>query len=110
MNCGIGRRSERAEQQKHVLLLNELAHLFKGLRRTVSIIAAKEADLTTIYAALFVEQVEIGRFGFADDAVSGGWSAVWDKLLPSMLLLFHAPFLFGYAKPVPVNFRALRSP
>jgi Zn-dependent protease len=26
------------------------------------------------------------------------------------LLLFHAPFLFGYAKPVPVNFRALRSP
>ena len=30
--------------------------------------------------------------------------------LPSMLLLFHAPFLFGYAKPVPVNFRALHSP
>ena len=27
-----------------------------------------------------------------------------------MLLLFNAPFLFGYAKPVPVNFRALRSP
>ena len=31
-------------------------------------------------------------------------------LLPGMLLLFHAPFLFGYAKPVPVSFRALRSP
>jgi Zn-dependent protease len=31
-------------------------------------------------------------------------------LLPGMLLLAHAPFLFGYAKPVPVNFRALRSP
>ena len=31
-------------------------------------------------------------------------------LLPGMLLLFHAPFLFGYAKPVPVNFRALRAP
>jgi Zn-dependent protease len=31
-------------------------------------------------------------------------------LLPGMLLLFHAPFLFGYARPVPVNFRALRSP
>ena len=27
-----------------------------------------------------------------------------------MLLLFHAPFLFGYAKPVPVNFRAPRWP
>ena len=31
-------------------------------------------------------------------------------LLPGMLLLFHAPVSFGYAKPVPVNFRALRSP
>ena len=31
-------------------------------------------------------------------------------LLPAMLLLFHAPFLFGYAKPVPVNFRRLRNP
>ena len=31
-------------------------------------------------------------------------------LIPAMLLLSHAPFLFGYAKPVPVNFRALRHP
>jgi Zn-dependent protease len=31
-------------------------------------------------------------------------------LLPGFLLLVHSPFLFGYAKPVPVNFRALRSP
>ena len=31
-------------------------------------------------------------------------------VLPAMLLLSHAPFLFGYAKPVPVNFRALRHP
>src|SRR3954451_23739098 len=28
-------------------------------------------------------------------------------ILPAMLLLSHSPFLFGYAKPVPVNFRAL---
>jgi Zn-dependent protease len=27
-----------------------------------------------------------------------------------MLLLAHSPFLFGYAKPVPVNFRALHHP
>jgi Zn-dependent protease len=27
-----------------------------------------------------------------------------------MLLLLRSPFLFGYAKPVPVNFRALRYP
>jgi Zn-dependent protease len=30
--------------------------------------------------------------------------------LPGILLLLRAPFLFGYAKPVPVNFRALRWP
>ena len=31
-------------------------------------------------------------------------------LLPGLLLLAKSPFLFGYAKPVPVNFRALRNP
>jgi Zn-dependent protease len=31
-------------------------------------------------------------------------------LLPAVLLLTHSPFLFGYAKPVPVNFRGLRNP
>ncbi len=31
-------------------------------------------------------------------------------IMPAMLLIAHSPFLFGYAKPVPVNFRALRSP
>jgi Zn-dependent protease len=31
-------------------------------------------------------------------------------LLPGILLWLHAPFLFGYAKPVPVNFQNLKSP
>src|SRR2546428_6153805 len=31
-------------------------------------------------------------------------------LLPGLLLLLRSPFLFGYAKPVPVNFRALNNP
>jgi Zn-dependent protease len=31
-------------------------------------------------------------------------------LLPAMLLILRSPFLFGYAKPVPVNFGALRNP
>jgi Zn-dependent protease len=31
-------------------------------------------------------------------------------VMPAILLLSHSPFLFGYAKPVPVNFRALRNP
>lgn len=29
-------------------------------------------------------------------------------LLPAILILLRSPFLFGYAKPVPVNFRLLR--
>ena len=31
-------------------------------------------------------------------------------LLPGVLLLLRSPFIFGYAKPVPINFRALRWP
>jgi Zn-dependent protease len=30
--------------------------------------------------------------------------------LPALLIAIHAPFLFGYARPVPVNFANLRSP
>jgi Zn-dependent protease len=35
------------------------------------------------------------------------WGSI---LLPAMLLLFHSPFLFGWAKPVPVNELNLRHP
>ncbi len=31
-------------------------------------------------------------------------------LLPILLIIIGSPFLFGYAKPVPVNFNALRNP
>ena len=31
-------------------------------------------------------------------------------ILPGVMLLAHSPFLFGYAKPVPVNFRNLNHP
>jgi Zn-dependent protease len=31
-------------------------------------------------------------------------------ILPAMLLIAHSPFLFGYAKPVPVNFGKLNHP
>ncbi|MEC7303311.1 MAG: site-2 protease family protein, partial [Pseudomonadota bacterium] len=35
------------------------------------------------------------------------WGTV---LIPGILLLTRAPFLFGWAKPVPVNMRQLRQP
>ena len=31
-------------------------------------------------------------------------------ILPALLILLRSPFLFGYAKPVPVNFARLRNP
>ena len=31
-------------------------------------------------------------------------------ILPALLLIAHVPFLFGYAKPVPVAFHRLRHP
>jgi Zn-dependent protease len=31
-------------------------------------------------------------------------------LVPLMLIIAHSPFVFGYAKPVPVNFHNLRNP
>ncbi len=31
-------------------------------------------------------------------------------VMPAILLMSHAPFLFGYAKPVPVKFNRLRNP
>jgi Zn-dependent protease len=31
-------------------------------------------------------------------------------ILPGIMVLSHSPFLFGYAKPVPVNFRNLKHP
>jgi Zn-dependent protease len=31
-------------------------------------------------------------------------------ILPGLLMLSHSPFLFGYAKPVPVNYRNLNHP
>ena len=31
-------------------------------------------------------------------------------LVPLMLIIAHSPFVFGYAKPVPVNFNNLRNP
>ena len=31
-------------------------------------------------------------------------------ILPAVLIFTQAPFVFGYAKPVPVNFQALRNP
>jgi Zn-dependent protease len=50
---------------------------------------------------------DLGRVGFNPFKHIDPFGTV---LLPGILLLSHAPFLFGYAKPVPVNFRNLNNP
>jgi Zn-dependent protease len=47
-------------------------------------------------------RVSLNPFGHIDP--------VGTILLPGLLLLLGSPFLFRYAKPVPVNFRALGNP
>ena len=48
---------------------------------------------------------QLGRVTFNPLKHVDGFGTV---LLPAMLILFRAPFLFGYAKPVPVNFGRLK--
>ena len=90
MDGRVGRRSERAEQQKNVILFDEFAHLLHRLRRTVTIIAADEVDATTVYPPLFVEHIEIGGFGFANDAVGGG-RPLYGIVLPILISLSVTP-------------------
>jgi Zn-dependent protease len=49
----------------------------------------------------------LGRVSFNPLRHVDGFGTV---VLPAMLLLFRAPFLFGWAKPVPVAFHRLRHP
>jgi hypothetical protein len=45
MDGDVGRRPERAEYQKHVLLFNELSDLFNSLRRAVAVVTDDELIL-----------------------------------------------------------------
>ena len=49
----------------------------------------------------------LGRVSFNPLKQIDLWGTV---LIPGILLLTRAPFLFGWAKPVPVNMRQLRQP
>src|SRR5205809_1377378 len=59
-------------------------------------------------------------YRFGDDTAWRGGRVTFNPLkhidrfgtiiLPALLILIRSPFLFGYAKPVPVNFRRLYSP
>jgi Zn-dependent protease len=62
------------------------------------------------YAALFLGDDTASRLGRVSLNPIRHIDLFGTILLPGLLLLAQSPFLFGYAKPVPVNFRALRNP
>ena len=62
------------------------------------------------YAALFLGDDTASRLGRVSLNPFRHIDPFGTILLPGLLLLARSPFLFGYAKPVPVNFRALRNP
>jgi Zn-dependent protease len=62
------------------------------------------------YVALFLGDETAARLGRVSLNPFRHIDPFGTILLPGLLLLARSPFLFGYAKPVPVNFRALRYP
>ena len=76
LDRGVGRRAERIEQHQHLVLLDQLAHLFDGLRRAVAVVAADEVDLAAVDAALLVDHGEVGGLRLADGAVARSRAAV----------------------------------
>ena len=115
-----------------------LASAYKDVDQFWSdIVEAFAAELNALAEAgcnyVQIDETAFAKFGDPDVQASlaargDDWSGLFDKyiavtnrpmvhidafgtvVLPIMLLLLRAPFLFGYAKPVPVNFRALRHP
>ena len=73
---GIGRRSHRADDGEHVVLLDHFAMLFDGARRAVAVIERNEFDLAAVHAALFVDHGVVGGLHPALGAVGRQRSAV----------------------------------
>ena len=62
------------------------------------------------YAARFFGDNTAWQFGRVTLNPFKHIDPVGTVLLPALLFISRSPFLFGYAKPVPVNFAALRNP
>ena len=128
--CGDGTRSSgfdrREAEAKLEALLQGRADL--GACRTVNpaggmsamIYEASTWVLPVIFAVTFHEAAHgFVAYRFGDDTALARGPGHFNPLkhvdpfgtiiLPAMLILLRSPFLFGYAKPVPVNFAASRT-
>src|SRR5262249_4056843 len=59
----VGGRSERAEDERDLVLLDELAGLLQALGRAVAVIEHDYVELASVDATLIVDHLEISGFG-----------------------------------------------
>ena len=76
LDRGVRRRAEGIECRQHLILLDQLAHQFDGLRRAIAVVAGDEVDLAAVDAALLVDHVEVAGLRLADRAVARSRAAV----------------------------------
>src|SRR3974377_641283 len=98
-----------------------------GQHRGIKIVGADAIYLATVWALPVIIAITFHEAAHGFGAQRLGDDPAWRRgrvslnplkhvdpfgtiLLPGILLLLRSPFMFGYAKPVPVNFRALRWP
>ncbi len=72
----VGGCSEGLEQERDLVLLDQLADHLHRLGRAVAVVVADEVDLAAVDAALVVDLLEVGGEGLADGPVGGGVAAV----------------------------------
>ena len=96
---GVGWSAERVEQECDLFILDQSPHLLDRLRRTVAVVEADEIDLAAVDPALFVDHLEIGGLGAADDAIGRGRAAVGHGLPDLDLGVGDAGALSARAEP-----------
>lgn len=91
----------------------------KNMDNTIQLIAIA---IIPVILAIILHEVSHGYVAhlFGDDTAKNAGRLTLNPLkhidpfgtilLPLILIIFGSPFLFGYAKPVPVNFSGLKSP
>ena len=69
MHGGLRCGAERTEQRQNLFLLHQPSRRLNAFRRAVSVVHSEELDLAPVYAALFVQHLEIGLADPAEHAI-----------------------------------------
>ena len=86
----IGRRTDDAEQEQHIVAFHEPAGLLDRLRRRIGVVVGDHPDLAAVDAAMLVEAREIALEHLGVDGIDGGRTAVGDDIADDDLLVARA--------------------